>query len=460
MMMTIALPVAMQNLLSTTGSMVDTIMLGRLGETTVGAVGLCAQFTSLMFAGYWGFIGGGMLFIAQYWGAGNDDGIRKSYGIMLAFVGITATVGTYLALCRPMWVMQLYTNSEPIQKIGVEYLRLVGISYPFQILAVAMAALLRSTERVRIPLAGAIAAVLTNCICNYILIFGKLGFPALGVRGAACGTILSSIVNVLVIVVTAKVRHVPYLLEISGHWKWDSALLKEFLKKSFPIIMNEVLIGVGNMLINIVLGHQSEHAIAATAVFRTLEGLVIGFFAGFSSAATVLVGKEVGAGNHEEAFSRGWRLVYSCQVIVLCVCLVVLALHGPILHAMGLSGESYRLAFYMFAIYTVLGTIRMGNWVQNDMYRSAGDSAFGSTMEICFMFLLVQPVIHLANGPLHWPFLVVFALCYVDEPVRYIIMQVHLYSMKWIKPVSDAGRKTIGAFREKYGIVAHHEKSR
>ena len=454
MMMTIALPVAMQNLLSTTGSMVDTIMLGRLGETTVGAVGLCAQFTSLMFSGYWGFIGGGMLFIAQFWGAGNDDGIRKSYGIMLAFVSITATVGTYLALFQPMWVMKLYTNSEPIQKIGVEYLRLVGISYPFQILAVAMAALLRSTERVRIPLAGAIAAVVTNCVCNYILIFGKIGFPAMGVRGAACGTILSSIVNVLVIVVTAKACHVPYLLEISGHWKWDGALLKEFLKKSFPIIMNEVLIGVGNMLINIVLGHQAEQAIAATAVFRTLEGLVIGFFAGFSSAATVLVGKEVGAGNHEEAYSRGWRLVYSCQVIVLIVCLTVLALHEPILHAMGLSGKSYQLAFSMFAIYTVLGTVRMGNWVQNDMYRSAGDPAFGSTLEICFMFLLVQPVIHLANGPLHWPFLVVFALCYVDEPIRYIIMQVHLYSMKWIKPVSDAGRSTIEAFREQYGITS------
>lgn len=452
LMMTIALPVAMQNLLSTTGSMVDTIMLGRLGETTVGAVGLCAQFSSLLFSGYWGFIGGGTLFFAQFWGAGNDDGIRKSYGIMLAFVSITAVAGTYLALCQPMWVMRLYTNSETIQRIGAEYLRVVGISYPLQLLAVAMASLLRSVERVRIPLAGAIAAVITNCVCNYILIFGKLGFPALGVRGAACGTILSSVVNVLVIVITAKIRKAPYLLDISGHWKWDAALLKEFLKKSFPIIMNEVLIGVGNMLINIVLGHQAEEAIAATAVFRTLEGLVIGFFAGFSSAATVLVGKEVGAGNHEEAFSRGWRLVYSCQFIILCVCLTVCALHSPILHAMGLSGKSYELATRMFLIYTVMGTIRMGNWVQNDMYRSAGDSAFGTILEICFMFLLVQPVIHLANGPLGLPFLAVFALCYVDEPVRYIIMQIHLYSMKWIKPVSDAGKRTIGAFREKYGI--------
>ena len=152
MMMTIALPVAMQNLLSTTGSMVDTIMLGRLGETTVGAVGLCAQFTSLMFSGYWGFIGGGMLFIAQFWGEGNHDGIRKSYGIMLAFVAMTATAATYLALCKPMWVMQLYTNSETIQKIGVEYLSLVGFSYVFQVLAVAMSALLRSVERVAIGL--------------------------------------------------------------------------------------------------------------------------------------------------------------------------------------------------------------------------------------------------------------------------------------------------------------------
>ncbi len=427
MVMTIALPVALQNVLTTTGSMVDTMMLGTIGQNTVGAVGLCAQFSSLLFSGFWGFVGGGMLFFAQYWGAGNDEGILRSYGIMLAFMAIPATVFSSLALGAPYFVMRIYTSSVPIQEIGVRYLRVVGFSYPLMVLATAMSALLRSTERVKIP-------------------------PALGVEGAAIGTVIANAVNVLVIAALCIRQREPYVLKITRHWHWNRELLAEYLRKSAPIIANEVMIGVGNMMINIVLGHQIEDAIAATAVFRTLEGMIIGFFSGFSSAATVLVGKEVGAGCHEEAFSRAWRIVYFCSFITLLACLFLVGIHTPLFHAMGLHGAAFDFAFGMLLIFTVIGPVRMGNWTQNDTYRSAGDSAFGSTLEILFMFAMVQPVIHLANDVFHAPFLLVFALCYVDEPIRYFLMQRHMYSLKWIRPVSSEGRRTLAAFREKYHI--------
>ena len=452
MIAAIALPVALQNLLTTTGSMVDTMMIASLGEKSVGAVGLCAQFSSLMFSGYWGFVGGGMLFFAQYWGAGNHDGIRKSYGMTLAFMMISGLICGGMAILVPDRVMGLYTDSVEIRKIGVQYLRIVGISYPLQVIASAMAALLRSVERVKIPLIGGIAGVVTNCVCNYILIFGKLGLPAMGVRGAAMGTVISSLVNIGVMAAFIKARDIPYVLEFREHFKWNLPLLKEYLVKCFPILMNELLIGVGNMMINVVLGHQADEAIAATAVLRTLEGLVIGFFGGFSSAASVLVGKEVGAGNHEEAFSRAWRLIYLCSGMIAIVGAVLVAVRSPLLHAMGMSGESYRIASGMLIIYCLVALIRMSNWCMNDTYRAAGDSAFGSIMEITFMFLMVQPVIHIANDVFHAPFLLVFALCYVDEPIRYVIMQIHMYSKKWIKPVSEEGKATIQAFRDKYHV--------
>ena len=452
MIAAIALPVALQNLLTTTGSMVDTMMIASLGEKSVGAVGLCAQFSSLMFSGYWGFVGGGMLFFAQYWGAGNHDGIRKSYGMTLAFMMISGLLCGGMAILAPDRVMGLYTDSVDIRKIGVQYLRIVGISYPLQVIASAMAALLRSVEKVRIPLIGGIAGVVTNCVCNYILIFGKLGLPAMGVRGAAMGTVISSLVNIGVMAAFIRARDIPYVLEFREHFKWNLPLLKEYLIKCFPILMNELLIGVGNMMINVVLGHQADEAIAATAVLRTLEGLVIGFFGGFSSAASVLVGKEVGAGNHEEAFSRAWRLIYLCSGMIAIVGMVLLAVRSPLLHAMGMSGESYRIASGMLIIYCLVALIRMSNWCMNDTYRAAGDSAFGSIMEITFMFLMVQPVIHIANDVFHAPFLLVFALCYVDEPIRYVIMQIHMYSKKWIKPVSEEGKATIQAFRDKYHV--------
>ena len=216
----IAVPVALQNLLTTTGSMVDTMMLASLGEKTVGAVGLCAQFSSLMFAGYWGVVGGGMMFISQYWGAGDEDGITRSYGLTLSFMMAVGVLFACLAVLAPGVVMNVYTDKEEIQQIGITYLRIVGFAYPLQIVAMAMSALLRSIERVKIPLYGGIASVFANCFFNYLLIFGKLGLPRMGAAGAALGTVLAGMVNICVLQVVILKRKIPFVLAFSRHFRW------------------------------------------------------------------------------------------------------------------------------------------------------------------------------------------------------------------------------------------------
>ena len=443
----IAIPVALQNLLTTTGSMVDTMMIASLGRTQVGAVGLCAQFSSLMFSGYWGFVGGGMLFFSQYWGAKDDDGINRSYGLTLTCMMVVGLTFGLLAVLFPEGIMRLYTDKPAIQLIGVQYLRIVGFAYPLMVLSMAMAALLRCTERVRIPLYGSIASVFTNIVLNWVLIFGHLGLPALGVRGAALATVIAQAANILTIVLLAKRSGHKYLLAFRRHFRWDRALVRAYLRKCFPIICNEVLIGVGNMVINIVLGRQPEEAIAALAVFRTLEGLVIGFFAGFSSAASVLVGTNVGAGEPQTAYARAWRLVYMCQLFIGLLGAVLIALHRPILTMMGMSGESFRLAFGMLAIYLAFAIIRMGNWTQNDTFRAAGDATTGTVLEIIFMWAMVLPLVWLTGMVWHWPTLLVFACCYVDEPIRYILMQRHLFKGTWIRPVTPEGLRALAQWR-------------
>ncbi len=442
----IAIPVALQNLLTTTGSMVDTMMIAPLGETSVGAVGLCAQFTSLMFSGYWGFVGGGMLFFSQYYGAKDDDGIDRSYGITLSFMMLVALLFACLALLCPEWVMQVYTDKTNIQAIGVKYLRVVGFAYPLQILSMAMSSLLRSTERVRIPFYAAIASVFTNLVLNWVLIHGNLGFPALGVQGAALATVCAAFVNAAVIVLLARVQKFPYLFHFRQHFRWTKAALKLYLLRCFPIICNEVFLGVANMVINMVLGRQSEQAIAATAVFRTLEGLVIGFFAGFSNASSVLVGTCVGAGELDTAYQRAKRLVFLCAGCIFTVCVTLIAVHQPLLTIMSLSGESFRIGFGMLLIYCVAAVIRMCNWVQNDTYRSAGDATTGTVLEILFMYLLVLPCVCITGLWLKAPFLVIFACCYIDEPIRFILMQRHMYSGRWVRPVTPEGQAALPAF--------------
>ena len=442
----IAVPVALQNLLTTTGSMVDTMMIAPLGETSVGAIGLCAQFSSLMFSCYWGFVGGGMLFFAQYWGAKDDDGVNRSYGMTLGCMMLVSVIFAILAMAAPETVMRIYTDKEPIQRIGVQYLRAIGLAYPLQIWAMAMSALLRSTGRVRIPLFGAICAVGTNIFLNWLLIYGNWGFPKLGVQGAAIATVCAAAVNVGVILLIAKLQKHPYLFRVRRHFVWSKHALRQYFRKCFPIICNELFLGIGMMVINIVLGRQSEQAIAATAVFRTLEGFVIGFFAGFSNASSVLVGKTVGAGELDTAYERAKRLIYLCGGCILCACLFLLAVQRPLLTAMSLSGESLRLGSGMLAIYCAAAVIRMGNWTQNDTFRSAGDSTYGTVLEITFMYAMVLPCVCLSGLVFKAPFLVVFACCYVDEPIRFVLMQRHLFSGKWIKPVTQVGQDALPAF--------------
>lgn len=445
----IALPIALQNLLTTTASMVDTMMVAPLGEQTVGALGLCAQFSSLMFAGYWGFVGGGSLFIAQYWGSKEDSGIERSYGMMLTCMMTVAALFGCAALFTPEWVMRVYTDKESIRQIGISYLRIVGFAYLLQVLSMAMSTLLRGTERVKIPMAASIASVATNLFLNWVFIYGHLGAPAMGVRGAALATTCAAVVNVIAVCVMARATGYEYLFRIRGHFCWSKEHLNLFFVKCFPIICNELLIGVGNMVINITLGRQNEHVIAAIAVFRTLEGLIIGFFAGFSNASSILVGKCVGAGELDTAYERAKRLVYLCSGVIFAADLCILAAHKPILTAMSLSGESFQAGVTLLVIYLFVSVIRMGNWLQNDTYRASGDAVTGTVLEIVFMYLLLLPAVLVTGFVLHAPYWVIFLCCYIDEPVRYIIMQIHLYSGKWIRPVTDLGISALPAFMEK-----------
>ena len=448
----IALPVALQNLLTTTASMVDTIMLASCGELTVGAVGLCGQFSSLMLNCYWGFIGGGMLFFSQFYGARDHDGICHAFGIVLICLMSVGCLFGALAVIAPQFVMGIYTDKASIQAIGVRYLRIVGFAYPLQTLAQAQCALLRSTERVRIPLVASIAALLTNFICNFILIYGRFGFPALGERGAAVGTLVSSVVNVALIMMLAKRAGEPYLLRFGEHFRFKRALVSRFFRKCYPILCNEVLIGICFMVVNVVLGHQEEEAIVATAVFRTLEGFVLAFFSGFTSASSVLVGTCVGAGDHETAYQRALRLVKLVPATVFCVVLILLGLRSPILHAMSLNGKSYEIGVHMLMIYAVMGSIRMTNWIQNDTFRAAGDPVFGTVREIIFAYAMVIPTMLISGIWLKLPFLVVFFCAYIDEPIRVVLMLRHTLSGRWIKPVTAEGMATVDDFRRAHGI--------
>ena len=445
----IAIPVALQNLLTTTASMIDTIMIAPLGELNVGAVGLCAQFSNLMLACYWGFVGGSILFYSQYWGSQDFKGLERSYGLTIVSMMTVALIFGTLAVFFPELIMKLYTDKVSIREIGVQYLKIIGFAYPLQIFSIALSTILRSTERVKIPLFASVCSVLTNVFLNWVFIYGHLGFKAMGVKGAAYASLCACFVNVIVIFIAAAKTGFNYIFHIKQHFSWDKYHTKEYFSRCFPIICNEIFIGIGNMIINIVLGHQCEEAIAAVAVFRTLEGLLIGFFAGFSSASSVIVGTNIGAGNIDYATKCAKRIIYVCGACIFVISGTLILLNKPILTTMGLSSISYTYGRGLLIVYGIVSVIRLQNWAQNDTFRAAGDSRYGTILEIVFMYIMVIPGVLLASLKFQFPFLVIFCFCYSDEIIRYILMQKHMYSCKWIKPVTEIGKKALQEFTEK-----------
>lgn len=446
--LTIALPIALQNFLSTTASMVDTIMIGSQGELSVAAVGICSQISSLFFSCYFGFTGGALLFFSQYWGAGNARGINRTFGLSMTCMLIVAVIFGAAAVSNPAFMLRIYTDKENIIQVGIPYIRIVGFAYPLQVVAVIISFLMRSTERVRPPLICSILALITNFILNWILIYGRFGMPQMGAAGAAVGTLVSGMVNVAGLLVFLMKDRSTVALHLKDMFSWGEGFIATYMKKCLPILCNELFYGVGQMLINIVIGHQSEPAIAAMAAFRVLEGFVFAFFGGLADASSVVVGKEVGAGNHMRGYQYVKGFAILCPAITFCIVAVGLVLNRPLLGLFGLGAEAMYYGKYMILIYLVAGTVRTCNYIMNSCYRAGGEAVFGTMVEIICLFAISVPATWISGMVLHLPFLAVFSFLYTDELIRLILELWYTGSGKWVKPVTERGKEMLPAFHE------------
>ncbi len=228
---------------------------------------------------------------------------------------------------------------------------------------------------------------------------------------------------------------------------WHDGFHKEYMSKCLPIIFNELFYGIGQMLINIVIGHQSESAIAAMAAFRVLEGFVFAFFAGLADASSVVVGKEVGSGHLMSGYQYMKKFALLCPSITFTICLIGLLLNRPLLSLFGLGAEAMFFGKYMILIYLAAGTIRTCNYIMNCCYRAGGEAVFGTLLEIICLFTVSVPATWAAGMIWHLPFLAVFSFLYTDELIRLIFETRYTISGKWIKPVTEVGRSALPEFK-------------
>ena len=437
--MILALSLALQNLLTYGVNMMDTVMLGRYSQDAMGGVSLCNQVQYLLQMLVVGAGEGAVVLGSQYWGKGNLQPIPHIIGVALRFGGSLAVVLFGVVLFFPTQLLSLLSNDSAVIVEGQKYFQIICFTYIIFTVTNILVASLRSIGIVKIGYIISGSTLVINVCLNYCLIYGNLGFPELGVRGAAIATLVSRCVELLIVIHYLKYKEHKLNLTLTKLLHIDISYMRDYARVSSPVLINQALWGLAQMVQTGILGHLGGDVTAANAiavqVFQVLS--VVAY--GAASASGIVVGRTIGSGNAQ----RLYPLVRTLQVLFisigLCSGFLIFILRVPILMVFGgtLTERAYELSmqFMLVLSITTVGTsYQMA--CDNGIIRGGGDTAFSAKMNLISMWLIIVPFSAMAAFWWKCAPVVVFFLLKWDQLYKAIPVVIRLRSWKWVKKVT------------------------
>jgi len=432
------IPIALQNLLMTSFRLVDTLMVGRLGDVSIAAVGLAGWASFFVELLAFGMSSGAAVFVAQYHGANNREGMLRTYGMMLLFMvpmGLLFTLGVGL---YPEFVMRLFTEDPATIAEGVKYLQFACVSYLSLALNLAFSTMLRCTERVKIPMVTSGIAAGLNAVLNYVFIFGAFGLPAMGVAGAGLATAISSLINPLMMLAISVVKKTIVIAPLRQVFA-IKGFFKPFWNRALPVLLNEFFWSVAILAVNMVFGRMGTDNYAALTVVRTIEGLVFVFFVGLCNACNILVGKSIGAGDLERGKLYSRRFMFLTPLIGVAAGLLIVVLRFPLVGMFDLSEAAKHTARVLLVIFAIDAVVRYIPYVEVvGIFRAGGDTRMGLIVDVVCHYVFITPAVVLAGLVFHLPFITTYVIMLVVDDVSKLIITIPYYrTMRWIKPVTQ-----------------------
>ena len=426
----LAVPVALQSMLQASFSIVDQIMIGQLGSVSVAGVGLAGKFASIysVIVSAVGVVGG--IMISQYLGQKNSREVRRSFSVNLLIALGLAGVFTLLCGGFPSQIMGLYTTDAPMGQAASSYLRIITATFLPIAGATLLSTLLRCMEKAQLPLYASIASAVLNTALNYVLIFGKLGLPAMGANGAAIATVISTWVNFLLMLV--MLGRNGSVLKASG--RAGKFNLRQYLSMLLPILVCEFLWSLGENIYAAIYGHMGTEASAAMMLINPVQSLVIGALCGLSQAASVIIGKKLGSREYDDAYRDSWRLIrYGFIGSVILSVLVVLAssMYVEIYQvdaAVKLLTRRILTAYALVAPFKVLNMIAGGGII-----RSGGKTNYVMFIDMIGTWVFGVPLGLLSAFVWKLPIPYVYFLLSLEECVRFAITVFILRGKRWMQ---------------------------
>ncbi len=432
----IALPITLQSIMFSSRGLVDVLMLGQLGEAEIAAVGVAARATFVTTIMLVGVTTGGALLTAQYWGAANKQGVRESTALTWLVSMFFAAFSVGLFLLFPQQIMALTTDSAQVNQLGSQYLIITALSMFAVACVSSMAVGLRAMHKPGISTFFSGIGIVSNVLLNWLLIFGKLGFPALGIQGAAIATLLSGMIEVGCLY--GYLYWKKHLLafgwqEVKAVLVWPT--IERFLRLSLPTTFNFLAWAGGLFAYHAIMGQSGVQGLAALSVMTPVESISLSFLIGVSNAAAVLIGNQLGAKRYDAVYYQALGVTALSLCSGLLVAGLLFLVQIPILNSFSALSEETRQLADKFIVILSLGIVlrSVPMTVIVGVLRAGGDVKFCLGQDVIAQWLIGIPLAAVAaiyfNLAPEW----IYLLFLLEELIKWGGSLWRLLTKRWMR---------------------------
>jgi putative MATE family efflux protein len=434
----IALPISLQSLIQSSLTAVDQLMIGQLGERSIAAVGLCGK-PGYVLANVLGAITAGTaIYASQLWGKKSTRNLGQVVAATLLYGSVPVLIAIAFCAGFPELTLSLFTKDAEVVNLGAPFLRILSLTFVPSLLIYTLAALLRSTDRVKLPLYAGLLAIGTNTGLNYLLIFGSFGFPELGIRGAAWATVTACVLECLTLIFMAYRRRLPGAVRLRGMLELSTDFLLRYSRTTLPIIGASFAWVLGDAMYSVVFARMSTTALAALVLSYPIQGLTMGFMGGLSTAACVSIGRLLGAGEHGRVRAYARKFVVTAFVSAVLLGLLV-ALASPLYLSMYRVSDAVRSsAVLVLIVYGLLFWMKVMNvTIGEGILRGGGDTRFWMFSNMFAMWGLGIPAGFLAAFYFGLPVHIVYLCVFAEELSKLALGLYRVRSWRWANNLVD-----------------------
>ena len=429
-------PIILQQLVSVGVNFMDNLMIGGFGEASIAAASFSNQFYTLFNFIFQGLGSGAVVLSAQFWGRKEIEPMRKVTTIAMRLALAVSALFTLVSMGVPGFVLRIFTNETDVIAAGIPYLRLIGVTFILSGLSTAATYLLRSVGMVRIPLIGSAGAFFLNVFFNWVFIFGKLGAPALGLVGAAVGTVIARVFEFAFIFGYFILKDDRVGFRIKHFFQPAGDLLRPYFKFGLPVLISDTLLGVSLSITSVIMGHMGAEASAATAIVMSLVNMLDISCATMAFASAVVVGNTIGEGDIPRAKREGNSYMVLSVVLGAVLVLPMWLLSGPYLAAYNIADETLRMAQLMLIYNYITLPIQSNAYATSKgVLRGGGDTRFLLVADSILVWVFSIPVSAILGLIFHVDPIWVYVIIRVQFPLKGIVCFVRYCTGKWIQEI-------------------------